>query len=227
MSNISLCIYTNCTIHNSTNANLLFKTLSSFISTFGLSEINKIWIFIDSNPLVENYELYKESIEKCMLHIQFPFEIIKTKSLSDGYLQSIKLCQTKYIFQLEHDWEFISDNINHTLNEITFTMDKLRLYHLRFNRRQNLENGWNFTIKQLKNDLDVKVCQVTNLSNNPHIIDKDIYISDGFLDIIKLKSGADGIEEEFFLTDKKGHVYGRLGHLPTIKHIDGRSMLNF
>ncbi len=78
----------------------------------------------------------------------------------------------------------------------------------------------------MNNDLDVKVCQVTNLSNNPHIIDREIYISDGLVDIIKLKPGSDGIENELLISNKKGHIYGKKGLGPTIKHIDGRSMLN-
>ena len=68
------------------------------------------------------------------------------------------------------------------------------IYHLRFNKRANIRAGWDTIFNPAEID-GFKCCISNNMSNNPHIIDRNRYITE-IIDDIKLKQGSKGIEEE-------------------------------
>jgi hypothetical protein len=84
---------------------------------------------------------------------------------------------------LEHDWEFNSDNVLHSLDEIISVMEQENLYHLRFNKRENKLAAWDKYIEE-KDCNGFKYCIVPQLSNNPHIIDREYYIKNKIVDQI-------------------------------------------
>lgn len=219
---ISLCVYTNCSKLNSDNINLISNTIESFNNTFDISNIDKIIVFIDSNPETQNFHTYQSQIEKYLQKWKDKNpQIISTFGLSDGYLKSLSLIDTKFIFQLEHDWKFVKENIHHDLSEILSMMGRNKLHYLRFNKRPNVSYFWDKYITEINSD-DIKICETPNMSNNPHIIDKDIYLKNEYDKIIKFKPGSHGIEEEFNLSKKVGYLYGEESHPATIIHIDGK-----
>ena len=72
-------------------------------------------------------------------------------------------------------------------------------------------NGFEYTI-------------VNNISNNPHIINRDKYIDEEYYKLQKLQKGSNGIEENLQNKLKKGVLYGKLDYPPTIIHLDGRHL---
>lgn len=223
---LTLCIYTNCTDFNSGDSSLLANTVNSFDSVFSINDyIEEIFVFLDPNPNTSNLRIYQNSIFEFFNSRRFPtVKFIVTDSLSRGYLNSLNFAKTKYLFQLEHDWEFIQVNIRHNLEDIVKMMYFNNLKYLRFNKRDNIVAGLDFLMEELPvHDSPIKVCKTNNISNNPHIIDRERYISDGIHKMIKLSKLSFGIEEE--LTKKlafTGVVYGPKFHPATIRHTDGK-----
>ena len=156
---ISLCVYTNCSKLNSDNINLISNTIESFNNTFDISNIDKIIVFIDSNPETQNFHTYQSQIEKYLQKWKDKNpQIISTVGLSDGYLKSLSLIDTKFIFQLEHDWKFVKENIHHDLSEILSMMWRNKLHYLRFNKRSNVSYFWDKYITEINTD-DIKICE--------------------------------------------------------------------
>ena len=145
--------------------------------------------------------------------------VIKTNSLSDGYVKAIKEGTSDYIFMLEHDWIF-NNNINHSLEQITNFMQATGCYHFRFNKRSNIIAGWDTRMDE-SDFMGIKYCSCNNISNNPHIIDRKKYLDD-FMNIIKVVPGSKGIEEQLNKHDLTTCVYGGIGHENTIIHLDGK-----
>jgi hypothetical protein len=219
---ISLCVYTNCSKFNSNDINLITTTIESFNHTFDISNLDKIIVFIDSNPETQNFHTYQSQIEKYLQRWKDKNpQTVSTFGLSDGYMKSLSLIDTKFIFQLEHDWTFVKENIEHDLSKILSMMKKNDLHYLRFNKRSNIQYFWDKYIKEIVMN-DIKVCETPNMSNNPHIIDREIYIKNEYDKIIKIKPGSHGIEEEFNLNKKVGYLYGKESHPATIIHLDGK-----
>jgi hypothetical protein len=215
---IDLNIFTNCTKKNSWDANLLGRTYRSFVDIFGLDSVNDVRVFVDPSPRTENLDTYieciKNEIDPCQIH--------KTNGLADGYVKSTEICTTDYIFQLEHDWEFL-DSIKHTIPELIQCMSVADMHHLRFNKAENISRP----IRGLKGETltEIKVdgiwfCQTTKRSNNPHIINRLSYLSKWNDRIQRYKRRWHGIENRFRKT--RGHIYGRLNYEPQIRHLNGR-----
>jgi hypothetical protein len=121
---------------------------------------------------------------------------------------------------LEHDWVFVKQRITHTLEEICQAMDDNNLIHFRFNKRKNIEHSWDTSLIEKKGK--VPYCLSPNLSNNPHIINRQLYISVA-LDKIKLLKNSKGIEEVLLKEkDLYGAIYGSKHFDNTIIHLDGR-----
>ena len=209
---IELNIFTNCTgIYP--NKITILDTYNFFKDFLGDIPI-KIWV--DPHPNKDKYSDYLSFLKK---HFK---EVNKTKSLSDGYIKAINSCTHKFSFMLEHDWMFFKDRINHSLEEILFYMDKYKLPCLRFNKRSNKAKGWDHEPEEL-GDKNFKFCKTNCVSNNPHILNKALYIKNGYYDCINISTGTGGIEKE--LTRKKnlfGYIYGPLGHPNIISHLDGK-----
>jgi len=209
---INLNIFTN-SIQTAPDINIIRQTYQSFCDTFG--EIPTT-IYCDSHPNTAKFPEYFKNLKEYFKNC----EVIHTNSLSDGYLKSIKNSTANYLFQLEGDWIF-NGNINHSLQELIKIMYKNSIYHLRFNKRANIRAGWDTIFNPAEID-GFKCCISNNMSNNPHIIDRNRYITE-IIDDIKLKQGSKGIEEE--LNARKKYfscLYGPENYPATVTHLDGR-----
>jgi len=212
---IELNIITNCSME-SPSTEMILKTYSSFCKAFKIELIPIIWC--DPNPNPERYQKYKKNLQK-----NFPV-VNKTSSQAESYVSAIKNSNERFLFMLEHDWEFYFENILHSLSEIVSVMKQENLYHLRFNKRNNKLAGWDKWIEE-KNCNGFGYCLTPQLSNNPHIIDKKYYIKNGLVDLIKVEKGRHKVEGPLTKhPDLFGAIYGPLGHPKTIKHLDGRGI---
>ena len=170
---------------------------------------------MDKNPCFQYAESYKKNL------LKYFDTVIDTNSLSHGYIKSVIRAKTEFIFQLEHDWIF-NNNISHSLEMIVDAMKKYKLYHLRFNKRENIVSTWDKKMIE-KGDELFKYCITNNLSNNPHIINKRKYVDLVKRKIIKKSTGSLGIEHELLKhPDLEDAIYGPAGNPATVTHTDGR-----
>lgn len=191
---------------------LIKETYNSFVKHFG--EV-KLDIYCDSHPNEDYFPTYKEKLED-----YFNTQVIKTRSLSDGYIKSVKGCNDDYLFQCEHDWRF--KNIDHSLEKITEVMEKEGLWYFRFSPNPNIEMPedykWQTFIEEKECD-GFKYCISDNISNRPHIIDRKHYLKN-ILDKIERRTSSFGIEQNLQANGYTGGVYGEKGHKPCIKHLN-------
>lgn len=215
MKSIALSVFTNCT-NSAPDISIISKTIDSFRNTFGELETT---VYCDPHPNVKAYPEYMKRLKGHNLMV------IPTQSLSDGYIRSIRNAHTDYLFQLEGDWQFIRENIAHTLDEILEVMFTKNIYHFRFNKRENKVAVWDKKMEPhifCGEDWNMQYCISNNLSNNPHIIDVIRYREE-LAKHIKIKPGSKGIEEELNAQNKyMSCIYGGAGHPATVKHLDGR-----
>lgn len=172
------------------------QTFESFVHTFGYIE-PVVWC---------DGHIYLETLKD--------FDVRLTSGLADGYIRAIQESKADYLFMLEHDWQFLS--IDDTLEDIVDLMKRNDLHHLRFNKRENKPAVWDKWIEDKG-----EYCLTPNVSNNPHIIERRIYlqfIKEGW---IQRLGGSKGIEE-IISKHIDGAIYGGEGHPATIKHLDGR-----
>ena len=218
---INLCIFTNC-IKSAPDISVVKKTYDSFCETFGRDAIENVTIYMDHHgPQRKYYKEYRNALK--IIHSN----VIITNSLSDGYTHAVKNNKADFLFMLEGDWIFKKDNIKHRLSLICALMNERSLYHLRFNKRNNIVKLWDKTLNEVKleNWIDgdkFHYCETPVLSNNPHIINRKLYIKK-CLPFVKIVPGSKGIEEN--LTARKeltGCIYGGLNYPATVQHLDGR-----
>ena len=214
-------IFTNCTKNHSSNADMLINTWQSFIQRFGVRHINSLRIFIDPRPKQKNIESYVNDIEA---NLKYNHEIHITNGLADGYIKSTQVSQTDFIFQLEHDWEFLS-TIKHDLDFIVNCMKKEGMQHLRFNKRANINMPFE-TLTEI-HSLGFKFCKTQGRSNNPHIIDRKSYLDtwNNNINLSNHPKRSDGIENN--LTDTLGYIYGGYQYPQQIHHTDGTGQMGF
>jgi hypothetical protein len=216
MSNsVSLAVFTNCTDTCLTEPTI-YDTLASLIQAFRDQNFKTLTVYCDPHP---NPKLYKDYVKKLE---SYGFYVVKTKSLSDGWKQAIEGCKEDYLFLCEHDWLFLASEINHKLFKIIRMMNKNKLWYMRFNKRDNIDDDklakWQSYFKQGGKGY----CLTDNISNNPHIINV-AYYKEHILTLVDWsKKGAGMIEQSLQKSGLEGAVYGDYGKLPTIKHLDGR-----
>jgi hypothetical protein len=176
----------------------------------------KVWC--DPHPASEHFKTYFESLKKI-----FP-EVIVTSSLSDGYHRAISSSKADFCFILEHDWIFISENVNHNLEEICLQMKINGINHLRFNKRSNIIAGWDRNLEEVCNN-GFEFCKTTCVSNNPHILNRKFF-QDFILDKISIVPGSRGIEDVLSRSPLcdiiKPAIYGSAEHPGTVSHLNGR-----
>ena len=216
MKTIQLNIFTN-SCKSSPSTKTILRTYKSFCDVFGVIEPT---VYCDANPNIEKFQEYFDALQTV-----FP-KVVRTGSLSDGYVQSIKNGDSDYIFQLEGDWEFDKNVIKHTLEEIIEVMESEQIPHFRFNKRQNLVAGWDKYIREKElHGFDgsvFKYCRTNNLSNNPHIINRKFYL-ENMLQHIKIMQGSKGIEEQLNAVGKyESCLYGGFGEFAAVSHLDGK-----
>lgn len=205
-----LALMTNCT-----NACLsdptIFDTLDSWKATFG--EPENLEIFLDSNPNPQHLSKYRDSIIQ-----RIGKEPIVTTSLSDGYKQALDM-NYEFIFYVEHDWRF--QNITHSVGDILGMMKTDKRWFMLFNQHKNIDMPelakWQTYLKPYNNNY----CLSDRVSNNPHIIWRDVYRSQAMPLVDWTVAGAGYIEQAL---EKKFEVavYGTYRKSPTIIHTDGR-----
>ena len=216
---IDLNLFTNCTKNHSGDASLIANTYYSFVTTFGLCNIENLRVFIDPEPSRENLSTYIDSI---LAAIKFPrsIDVITTNGLADGYIKSVNMGDSEYIFQLEHDWEFLP-TIRHDLSFLTQCMSAASMDHLRLNKRTNI-NKTNERLQELS-VYGWPFCETQQRSNNPHIIKRSVYKEKycDYMDLSNTPKRADGVENK--LIGQKGYIYGGKMYPQAIRHTDGRS----
>ena len=210
---VELHIFTNSTQH-APGTELVERTYSSFVNAFGTPMKTKVWH--DPKPNKRASTEYHQNLEKL-----FP-EVHLSTSLSDGYTRALKEAETEFLFMLEHDWEFVSELINHDIARICTTMKKAGILHFRFNKMSNatgVDDRW--LTEQRSGDL--AYCVTPYLSNNPHVIQREKYIEEALPHLFVSKHGRKyGIEEALIkAVHLHGAIYGPEGHPPTVKHLDG------
>jgi hypothetical protein len=208
---ISLNIFTNSTL-SAPRTDIIRRTYDSFCDTFG-NKYN-FAVYCDSHPNFKMFKFYFETLQKI-----FP-KVYKTNSLSDGYIKSIENAESDYLFQLEGDWQFNKPLIKHSLEDICHAMELLNIYHLRFNKRQNIISGWDIGLKEISIH-GFTCCETSCLSNNPHIIDVKKY-REKCLPLLQIKPGSKGIEENLTHVGLTGCIYGGRDYPACVRHIDGR-----
>jgi hypothetical protein len=180
---------------------------------FGIIEDVRVWC--DPNPNATAFNSYVDNLKKTFCKIE------KTNSLSDGYVKALHAATSDYMFMMEHDWVFVQKP-EHDLENIIAMMEEAGLWYLRFNQFQNvvIPKVWDSWLKP-KSIKDFHYCETPNLSNNPHIINRNKYIELA-LPLIKVSKGPHGIEERLLRSKLNGNLYGGLGHPRMIAHTDGR-----
>ena len=215
---IELHIFTNCWI-TAPDTEIVRACRRSFIHTFG--DIKQT-LWCDSHGPKERFFIhYKKNLQK-----YFPV-VNKTRSLSDGYIRAIQESQSDWLFMLEGDWIFVDELITQSLQEIIQMMSDEDIYHLRFNKRKNIVKAWDKHLNNRtyisKDGLQIEYCETPILSNNPHIINRKVYLDFIKKGYIKNLPGSKGIEEIISKQpDTFGCIYGKKNHPATVRHLDGR-----
>lgn len=214
---VDLNIFSNCTKLNSSDDTVIKSMFKSWTSIFNISAINNVNIFIDPQPNESMYGQYSRSVKEYFLKEDIQCTVHKTNGLADGYIKSVNICETDYIFQIEHDWIFL-DTIKHTLSEILECMIMENIEHLRFNKRKNV-NAVNERLCEVEIN-GIKLCRTTKRSNNPHVIDRGSYMNkwNDYIDLSNTPKRADGIENK--LVGQTGFIYGGILYPQQIKHTD-------
>jgi hypothetical protein len=239
------------------------NTLESFYKIFKINKLIKTYVFYDIKPLYEiksEIKLYNSEIHndykipgnkylenlKNIKHLK-DAEFINTKSLCDGYIQAINMCQTPYLFFLEHDWIF-NENINHTLDELIKLMNENNQINcILFNKLKNKVTPFQQFYKSMK--FEIPLLLTNRQSNNPNLIRvshaKNIRIKllnnngcschpgiEFYYNInnMKIPNYCGGIEcelcnyckqDENIVNELGTYIYGPLNYNETIYHSDG------
>lgn len=221
MNNLELHMFSNSTV-NAPDIQLLIDTYKSFSQVFNVNLVPTIWI--DSNPNITAADEFIENVTNRFVDST----IHRTESLADGYIKSIKGSTSDYMFMLEHDWVFCN-NIKHSLDEIIQLMEIDNIIHFRFNKRANEKRGHDKCLLEktsLVNGKQTSYCVTKLLSNNPHIINRKLYLDTAF-QYISNDTGTRGIEHNLIFNNRSdiniwGAIYGNKGYKQTIRHLDGR-----
>jgi hypothetical protein len=209
---ISVNIFTNSTL-SAPRTDIIRRTYDSFCDTFGHEY--PVTVYCDPKPNFKMSKFYFEELQK-----YFPF-VYKANSLSDGYIKAVNSPYNEdFMFMLEHDWQFNKQLIKHSLEDICQDMKTAGIYHLRFNKRQNIVSGWDIGLKEIS-IYGLTCCKTSCLSNNPHIIDVKKY-REKCLPLLQIKPGSKGIEENLTHVGLTGAIYGPKDYPATVHHIDGR-----
>lgn len=210
--NFELHIFTNST-KNAPCTKCIELTYQSFVETFKQYCIPTIWL--DSNPNIKKAKEYQINLEKLFTSSS----IVNTSSLSDGYINAVKNSNAEFLIMLEHDWKFLP-NITHSIEDICEAMKAKDLVHFRFNKRQNKIKMHDKYLKE-RQFKDLKYCITPSLSNNPHIIQRKMYI-EKVMKFLKKSNGSSGIEENISNIGLSGAIYGPIDYPKTVIHLNGR-----
>jgi hypothetical protein len=246
------------------------ETIQSFYETLKIDGRLKTHIFCDSKPLSEigapvtlyngstsgdHLETGRVYLERLSSIDQFrDCPIVMTRGLVDGYLKAIELCQTPFLFFLEHDWSF-SEEIGHSLLELCEWMDSdPKINCILFNKKNNSPC---LGQEKVEPHPSLPLCLTNRQSNNPNLlrvsnakkwrmpllkapgckVHPGLLFFYNFCGQTRIPHYCGGIECELtqFASRDPNHVallgtylYGRTGQGPTVNHLDGcdRKRLN-
>ena len=213
---IELHLFTNSTVH-APSIDYIENTYNSFIDTFKYKLNPTVWC--DPSP-------NRAASEEYINNLKNKFNLVNiTDGFSQGYHQAVKNSTSEFMIMLEHDWDFIAKNIQHTLPEIIDGMREDNILHLRFNKRENRNNiGWDLNVSEVKGKV-FDFCTTDCVSNNPHIINRQRWLNEAIKHTRYVGyNGAYGIEEFLTASSIRGAIYGPIGHPSTIYHTDGRHL---
>ncbi|SET65575.1 hypothetical protein [Oceanicella actignis] len=200
--------------------NLAHHAIRSAFETFGPHLRPRL--FVDPNPNPEGFDAWIARTREALSRLGLPApEVARTCGLSDGFRQAIESARSSHAIMLEHDFVFIRRRIRHGLPELTAGMEAARITHLRFNKRWNRPVGYDYFMRELT-DAPFPCCRVSGRSNNPQIIEIDFYRRRVLPVLDPAARKAAGLEGNICDFVGGGHVYGPLGHLATVAHLDGR-----
>lgn len=225
LNNITLLVLTH------RNSNTIFRTIDSFKS------------MVDKDiPIIIGYDnhndnIYKQILETYCKNYNYSLVVTDNSNLSQNLINSIENINTKYVFILEHDWEFIS-NIN--LSSLITLMDNYNnINYIRFNKRKTiLFEPFDSPLEEINID-GINLLKVWSYSGNPHIVRtsflKDIVVKvieiskwknhpkrgmeASMTELIKLKAKKFGLgtSHNMFGT----YIYGKMGDNAVVTHIGG------
>ena len=262
MSNVTIAFMTNYTL-DIPNISKQELTINSFYKIFNQNTILNTFIFCDEKPLSQiegpiylyNGEVYNDytipgkKYEENLKNIELlkHSTFVKTNGLCDGYKKAIEMCNTKYLFFLEHDWIFL-ENITHSLSQLVELMDdNNEISNILFNKLSNTETSFQkfYTSK----NFDIPLLLTNRQSNNPNLLriehankirypfikNSGCSIHPGIefyynINNMKLANYCGGIECELCEFCKEDiekvkilgtYIYGVSGYTPTVIHSDG------
>jgi len=213
---VELHLFTNSTMY-APATDIIESTYESFKQVFDPEGIVPVYVWCDSRPYIDVSKKYILNLMSVLGD-----NVSRTKSLSDGYIRSIKKSQADYMIMLEHDWEFQEQNIDSTLSQILEEFDHNKdLVHFRFNRRKNQVKGSDLWLEETQGK-HTKYCVTPSMSNNPHIIHRDRY-KKKVLPHLRVCKGSQGIEGPLSrMEGLNSALYGSMNHPRTVKHTNGR-----
>jgi len=217
--NISIACFSNCT-NDCIEKPTIYETLYSLGVAFKDAWQSKtLRVYVDPNPNKGKYKEYTD------LLTERGFFVEKTKGLADGYLRAVHQAYedgAEFVFMVEHDWQFQPDNIEHTLADITFRMKKDNIPVMLFNKHVNDDklNGtkWQGYFEPVPKKF---YCKTDRFSNNPHIINVEMF-KKMYMDMVDWTVPGAGHIEQSLQKKVDIAVYGMYGNEPAIKHLDGR-----
>ena len=210
-TDIQLHIFTNA-IAAAPDTQLIQHTWQSFVHIFGADVPVEVWC--DPNPNTDRAPDYLARLRDI-----FP-RVNETSSLSDGFVRAVTTSTAPYLFMLEHDWRFLP-TIQHGLTDIMVAMEAQDLLHLRFNKRANVAKKSDRALQAVTYD-PMPYCTTGFLSNNPHIIHRERYITRA-LPWITVREKTFGIEKDLSQGRLTGAIYGPADYPATVEHLDGKT----
>jgi hypothetical protein len=168
---------------------VLESTISSIRKNFKNISDCQFLIYCDSkvdNPNYENYVSNLQRIDNVKV-INVPHDGFPYSGLQNNYINSIKNCETPFIFCCEHDWFFLRE-VN-TTKLIQSMIDNDFINFVRFNKRKNskahIDNPepgdadfWETYVEPEDRPIDQPLMKTDCIATHPHIIRKDKFIAD-------------------------------------------------
>ena len=215
---INLNVFTNVASDNAEHC-LAPEAVLSFFSCFNRPDTGfdvVMRLFIDPKPHRANYDAWVDIIRERLPDIKF--DIVPTEGLVSGFWKSIDLSEGEYAVQLEHDFVFIRERINHSLVELTNDMRQRAINFVRFNKRRNVPVGYDLFMEGDETGA-IPLSRINGRSNNPQIIDVAYYRSL----LAKIPGMRElGLEGGLCRHAGGGYLYGEPGWPKTVQHLDGR-----
>ena len=221
---------------------LITTTIESlkYINYNGTEKIN-VYLSHDFSDNI-NYINYIDNLKKYCKNFNkntLLFNLIIIKKDTHGNLvgnirNCLKYVNNEYLLIIQHDFPFCK---NFKIENILKDMIKYpMLKHIRFNKRNNFKQNWDFDKINYFNNYNIKAnnnyISTTCWSDNNHLTRKSYY--DNFI----MKISEDGESMEFFLKkiNKKKkingnfllygtYIYGKIGETKYINHLDGKNFV--